>query len=121
MDLTADQPQNSRKKAKVTSNRMRLGNMCMMLCVCGKWTKLARVKRKPTVHSRAEGGAARVTVPRREAGPKRWQRLGAGESGTRAGEIAGEHHRHSCTEPHHTAGIATNSSETYLLFMACGW
>lgn len=50
----------------------------------------------------------------REAGPQASPLLGAGESGTRAGEIAGEHRHHSCTERRlavhcavHTSGLHT--------------
>ncbi|KAL0174023.1 hypothetical protein M9458_029991, partial [Cirrhinus mrigala] len=46
---------------------------------------------------RSDDGPAEGRV--REAGPKSSPLLGAGESGTRAGEIAGEHRHHSCTEP----------------------
>lgn len=46
----------------------------------------------------------------REAGPDQWPFHGAGESGTRAGEIAGEHRHHSSTEPRLAEHCAVHSS-----------
>lgn len=70
---------------------------------------------------RSDDGPAEGRV--REAGPKPSPLLGAGESGTRAGEIAGEHRHHSCTEPRlaeyctvHTSGLQ-NIPEKYTCYL----